>query len=246
MTRGSALYRFTAGKVNIFLSRLGLELRRKRNPLEFLQPRPFRTILDIGANTGQFAATLRASFPSADIHSFEPLETSYRVMSRATSGDSKLKVYRTALGDREGTIEMFAHNFTPSSSVLRMTQLHKEAFGGTSACSVQTVPLTTLDKWAEDHPVSEPMLIKIDVQGYERQVIRGGAKTVRLAAVLVVEVAFTALYEGQCLFPEVYDDLRSAGFEFTGMLGNSFHPGTGQILQGDAVFMRDKNAATGA
>jgi hypothetical protein len=100
------------------------------------------------------------------------------------------------------------------------------------------VTATTLDKWAATQSLLEPILIKVDVQGYEAQVLRGGVRTFGRALVLLLEVSFAELYEGQSLFDDIYALIRGLNFSCCGMFNNIYDPHSHRVLQSDALFVR--------
>lgn len=210
--------------------------------LEYRQPwlqqlKP-ATVLDIGANTGRFALTLHAAFPQAMIYSFEPLPDCFAELQQRIAGVPQIVGFNLGLGDSAGELAFQRSASTPSSSFLPMTDTHKQAYPFTRDSQSVMVKLTQLDQIASQLVIREPLLIKIDVQGYEGHVLRGGEQTIRRAAALVIETSFTTLYAGQPLFDEVYRQLQSWGFRYAGALYQHQHPQTGQILQADSVFLR--------
>jgi hypothetical protein len=85
--------------------------------------------------------------------------------------------------------------------------------------------------------------IKIDVQGFESEVLKGAQHTLARAAGVHVELSFVPLYEGQSLFQDLWHHLSSLGFEpwafFPAFTDNT----TGRMLQIDGVFFRQVCAA---
>jgi len=83
-------------------------------------------------------------------------------------------------------------------------------------------------------------LLKIDVQGLEKQVLDGGKETIKKVKVIIIETSYISLYKDQPLFDDVHDQLAKVGFRFHGNLGQLLHPTDGSILQGDSVFINHK------
>jgi hypothetical protein len=86
--------------------------------------------------------------------------------------------------------------------------------------------------------IDPQLLVKIDVQGYEADVIRGATRTLSMARYVLTEVSFDELYSGQPLFGAVHDLLRDAGFRHAGSLDQLVSPLDGSVLQADALFVR--------
>jgi FkbM family methyltransferase len=140
---------------------------------------PIRSIIDVGANTGQFARIISKVFPGSDIYCFEPLPESFKELKKwKEKQNRKVEIFNVALGENDGTVEMFNHiDHNTSSSVLKTTELSKQIYPFTKRQLPIFVKMTTLDKWYEDNAILKPqILIKLDVQGYEDRVISGGKK----------------------------------------------------------------------
>jgi FkbM family methyltransferase len=224
------------------LRAFGLEIRRAwraADDLRFAARLGVRTVLDIGANEGQFARAIREVLPAAQIHAFEPAAVPFAALRRMEKADPRLRAYPLAVADLEGEVPFHVNAFSPASSILEVGPLGADAFPYIRASTTESVRVTTLDGWAARTPFEEPLLIKIDVQGCEDRVLRGGGTTIRRAAALIVEVSYWEVYRGQALFKEVFDLLVEAGFRFGGTTGNVMDRASGgRILQADAIFMR--------
>lgn len=232
------------------LKNLGKDAADKRAEMERQKWRvlanfDIKTVLDIGANEGQFARQMRSELPACTIYSFEPLPDVFRVLASNFADDSMVVPVQLALGDRDGVEAMHRSEFSPSSSLLPMSQLHKSEWPHTALHTRVEIQLTTLDSWALklDRDVSDGLLIKMDVQGYELAVIKGGTETLQLACLLIVEVSYHALYEGQPLFAEIHENLRALGFIYRGNIEQYYSDKSDQILFADAVFENTRNHA---
>jgi FkbM family methyltransferase len=226
----------------IALRRRGIDYDHYRNlRRRWLLDAGIRTILDIGANTGQFARLAHEVWPAAAIYSFEPLPDCFEALKTALPASADFHPVNCALGAAAGTLEFRKALHTPSSSFLQMTDLHKEAFpesGGGQEERTLSVAVRTLDEVARELPLWENVLIKIDVQGYEANVIAGGAETVRRAAAVIMETSFRKLYEGQPLFEDIYETMRGLGFDFQGNMEQMVSPADGTVVQADSIFVR--------
>ena len=226
------------------LQEFGIDVHRYRGevePLTYLQTLGVETILDIGANTGQFAREIRQLLPRAQIYSFEPIAECYQKLLEVMRGDMRFKAFNTALGDTEGTTTIHRSSYSPSSSLLPMQKLHKKLFPHTAGETIETVTIARLDTIASELALQEPLLIKLDVQGYEEHALRGAPETIRKASAILTEASFVELYEGQPLFPRIYELLTAEDFAYQGALHQKIDPETGQILFEDALFVRDNH-----
>jgi hypothetical protein len=117
-----------------------------------------------------------------------------------------------------------------------MAELHKRAFPETRNTTPETVRVERLDDLAASLTLERPLLMKIDVQGFEVKVIEGAHNTVALADVIIVETGVAPLYEGQALFDDVYRALFDLGFRYQGNHNQLLSPDDGRVLQADAFF----------
>lgn len=239
--------------IHSMLNRLGLEVRlthnlqaarehekteRQRQPWRLLQHYDIRTVLDIGANEGQFAELIRDLCPRAQIYSFEPLPDVHGLLQRRFREDPSVFPVHLGLSDQVGRMLMNRSAFTPSSSLLPMADLHRTEFPHTAMQTTVEVEVQRLDDWMANSglEVGPHLLVKLDVQGHEQAVIRGGTDTFRQARLAVVEVSFFELYEGQPLFDDIYRQLSALGYVYRGSLEQTFSHRQDRILFADALF----------
>lgn len=197
-------------------------------------------VLDVGANTGQFAAELRSAGYKGAFISFEPLADAHKLLEATAAGDAKWNVYkRTAVGDRDGEVEINVAGNSVSSSVLPMTRLHSAAAAGSAYVGKETVPITTMDTIATNvlSDSSQPFL-KIDTQGYEEQVLSGARKMLPRCRGVLCELSLVPLYDGQTLWLELVRYLGDRGFTLWSIQRGFTDPRDGRTLQVDATFFR--------
>ena len=220
------------------LATFRIEAKRiPKNRFRWLHAMDINTVLDIGANTGQFASMMHRILPQSDIYSFEPLADCFERLEKEMAHIKQFRAFQCALGDEDDEVEMHRSAFSPSSSLLSMKQLHARLFPFTAKTWLERVPVRKLDGIVASLGLRDNLLIKIDVQGYEDRVIRGGKDTVSRAKVLIVETSFQTLYDSQILFDSIYEMLKKLGFRYTGNMDQLNNPLDGSVLQCDAVFV---------
>ncbi|WP_182864988.1 FkbM family methyltransferase [Stieleria mannarensis] len=203
----------------------------------FLQRYNAQTILDIGANVGQFARIARHWNSDALLVSFEPLADCADVLEKLSAELAPHRLIRTALGSSTGKSQIHHNQSSPSSSLLEMNSLHREELPHTSESWVETIEIQRLDDvFAE--PLEPPVFVKIDVQGFEREVIEGGAETIANAEAVVMEVSLQSLYKDAPTFDELYGRMRTMGFHYRGNVDQWVSRADGRILQCDCLFER--------
>lgn len=198
-----------------------------------------QTVLDIGANVGHFATRINSILPWATIYSFEPLRSSYEQLVFACDEIASFSAFPFALGDEDGETTIYHNAFSPSSSMLRLSEQLRKNFPFAQNVERQTVEVRRLDDVVSGLDLRNNLLIKIDVQGFEDRVIRGGLSTIRQAKILIVETSFERLYDDQPIFDDIYTSLRRMGFSYNGAFEQLSSPLDGRALQQDSIFVRD-------
>ncbi len=205
-------------------------------------PHPIpRTVLDIGASHGQFATEALRAFPGARIYSFEPIPECFDELVALAAAEPAVHPINLALSDREGEQDLWVSSFRDSSSLQEMLPSHLEAWPHTAIEKKITVSLRQLDEVAGELALEEPIFAKIDVQGHELAVLRGGSVTLAKCDRVMLECNFAPLYAGQPTFNELYDSLRELGFLFEGFISPLRHPQSLELLSADAVFYKSRN-----
>lgn len=199
-----------------------------------------RTVIDVGAHTGEFASGLRGVLPDCTIHSFEPQQDAFEALTRRMAAYSGVHVYRTALGSSPGTATFHRNAFTKASSLLPISDMHRQAFGWTDAGTPIEVPVDTLDNALDlGGGNGGRVLLKLDVQGFELEVLRGAVRTLPAIDHVLVETSVGGpLYEREATFDDVYRFLADRGFRFTGIWDQMRDPRNDTPLQVDALFGR--------
>jgi FkbM family methyltransferase len=198
-------------------------------------------VFDVGANTGQFAQSLRRSGYAGRIVSFEPLSTAHTRLLQASQGDAKWDIApRAAIGDYEGEIEIHVAGNSVSSSVLAMLDSHASAAPDSAYMASERVRLSRLDTMARDYLVNNAVsFLKIDTQGYEDRVLDGAACLLNQVSGLQMELSLVPLYEDQKLFDTLLERLRALEFSIWAIWPGFHDPSSGRMLQVDVVFFRD-------
>jgi FkbM family methyltransferase len=197
----------------------------------------FRTVVDIGANRGQFALVARHCNPEAAIVSFEPLPIPARRYRAIFADDARVTFHEAAIGPRKAKATIHISRCDDSSSLLSITARQEELFPGTREDGVGTVSVAPLEEFMSKESIEEPALLKLDVQGYELEALKGCETLLDRFSYVYVECSFVELYAGQALADEVIGWLRDRKFQLRGVYNMSYD-GVGRAIQGDFLFTR--------
>jgi FkbM family methyltransferase len=195
--------------------------------------------LDVGANAGQWSEQLRDAGYRGRIASFEPLSDAFAQLERAASSDPDWEVRRLALGDEDGRAEINIAGNSQSSSLLGMMDRHRESAPESAYVGTEEVPTARLDTVFGD--VARPgdrVYLKLDVQGFEMQVLRGAEKSLADVAGVQAELSLVPLYDGAPSATEMIAHLESLGFRLAGFEAGFEDPDSGEMLQADGLFVR--------
>jgi len=197
-----------------------------------------KTVIDVGANVGQFAVAASRLFDGAHIFSIEPDPTTAEVLRENTKGESGIVISVVALGESVGEAKFFVNRDSQVSSLLQLGDDRVRAFPESTVERELNVQLSTLDALFGDRGLEKPILVKIDVQGFEDRVIRGGQKFLSQVDWILIEVSFAELYQGELDFQGILRLLKENGFEFLRPMNFHTSPLTGEIIEMDALFRR--------
>ena len=222
------------------------------SPIPQLPPCVFRlfrgstsiTLIDAGANKGNFTRALNMLCPLSNAILIEPIEVLAENL-RADASFSRFHVIDCALSDFDGEIKMNLFPSAPDMSSALAIDLSVENMAEiTKSAPIQVNrPARKLDTVVAEFPEFPIDLLKIDVQGLEHVVIQGGTATLARTKAVFTEVSFRPLYTGSSLFFDVHRSLTSLGFILTD-LEPGFRTRSGEILQADALFVRGPKSSS--
>jgi FkbM family methyltransferase len=194
--------------------RLGIDLELDLARLATVQP--IRTIFDVGGNFGQTALRFAAAFPAATIFSFEPVVTSFERLVHSTRDNERIQAFNIGMGECAGTATMRLTHSAGSNSIVRVD----------SAIGTADVSIDTVDGFADRHTTGTIDLLKIDVEGYELQVLSGASQRLSEGRIRFVfaECVFSPSSETpHTSFFDVHRVLDEAGFCFVTYYAEGFN-----------------------
>ncbi len=199
------------------------------------------SVIDIGANRGQFALAARLWAPKSRVVSFEPLPDPAQTFRKVFEGDGHVILHEAAIGPRAVTQEMHVSARDDSSSLLPIAALQSHIFPGTAEVATISVKVAPLEAFLRPADIKPPAMLKLDVQGFEYEALRGCESLLSRFDFVYCECSFVELYLGQKLAADMISWLAERGFQIKGVF-NAAYDGDGQAVQADFLFARDVTA----
>lgn len=196
------------------------------------------TVIDVGANVGQFAVSCLKAYPDAKLYSFEPNPACVAELAKNLAGFEKSSIFCVAVGSEVGELPFNINEHSHSSSLLPLTAEHLGAYPSAREVDVIKVKVDTLDNLLSGVPLTSPVLLKVDVQGFEAQVLAGAAATLANVDYVLIETSFKQLYQGELLFMDMVRLMERHGFGFVRPVGWLCDPNTDEVIQMDSLFGR--------
>lgn len=196
-------------------------------------------VLDVGANIGQYAGYLRHMQYKGAIISFEPLNDAFAELQQKVEKDELWKCYNYALGKKNEETFINVSQDSQSSSILQSTSQLNNAQSSTAYIKKQPIHVKTLDSVFDELTKGfKNVYLKIDVQGFEKDVLEGAEISLTQIKGIQVEMSFVELYENEMLFTEMFQYLESKGFFLCALRNGFMDVKTGRLLQADGIFYK--------
>lgn len=205
--------------------------------------RPLATVVDIGANRGQFALAVRA-LSGAKVISFEPLPDVAVIYQKVFFDDSAVKLHVAAIGEKSENRLIHLSARDDSSSLLEIGDAQSHFYPGTHEVGTLEVKVGALDEFVTQEEIIRPAMLKLDVQGFELQALGGCKSLIRNFDYVYCECSFVVLYKDQKLAGEVIAYLYSLSFRLSGIYNPSYDR-DGNCIQADLLFEQTSSSVCG-
>lgn len=189
------------------------------------------TIIDVGAHNGEFATKMRSCRFRGRIISFEPVSAFHQMLLDKSRTDSAWEIApRMGLGATPGELEI---KILGSHSSFQKMIYQSES-------SAEIVNVRRLDDVMPDFKIPDTanIALKIDVQGFEKDVLEGALKTLGRAKAILIEVSLKPLYVGEVYYLEMLSYLREKGFHVVYFSPVVNRQRLGEMWQVDALLIR--------
>ena len=203
--------------------------------LEDLKARGFSPtgVVDVGANYGNWTAMAAQIFPDSKIIMIEPQEELQRYLSEIANSNEKIDLISSAVGSRHGEEIQTIWEDLSGSSFLPKIEDHLLASGRQRVTS-----MTTLDSILDLRPDFTPSLVKLDIQGYELEALRGGERLFGQAEIFIVEVSLFEFMPAQPIANEIVKFFADRDYYLYDIVGFLRRPSDGALGQVDLAFAK--------
>ncbi|MGI9420673.1 MAG: FkbM family methyltransferase [Geminicoccaceae bacterium] len=220
-------------------------LKKKKTPsaqlITLLQHHRIDTVLDVGANVGQYGQRLRDWGYRGRIVSFEPLPSAHEQLStRSASDPDWIVAPRMAVGAEDGEVDIQVSAETDMSSILPQSELLQEISPTSAIQATERVPIHRLDSVAMGYVDAEGRaFLKIDTQGFEPQVLDGSEALLPRLVGVQLEMSLVPLYQGERDYRAMIQRLETLGFALHLVLPGYFERKLARMVEIDGVFVRE-------
>ena len=217
----------------------GFNRRIAPNFLEVIQANQIDIVLDVGANDGGYGRELRDSGYTGRILSFEPNPSAFKRLSVNIAKDSLWSAVPYGVGQDPGTLELNVSKADVLSSFKALNDFGQKSEYAKVVDTVEA-KVVRLDDYLTEHPelLGRPYL-KIDTQGFEREVIEGLGNMLHEMVAIQVETSLVNSYVGETDWLESMLYMRDAGYEVATMVCNSSIPSKARVREFDIVYVRN-------
>ena len=195
-------------------------------------------ILDIGGSVGNTAELYANAFPLDKIYVFEPIRSSFEMLQQNTRKYPNITIENKAIGNEIGRRTIQLANRISSSSLFKLKETrYKEGFGNKIALDgTEEIEITSLNEYLPRG--TSIKIMKLDVQGYEIEVLRGASNHMENVDLIVVEVSNHDGYESAPKYYEVDKLIRENGFVISDLFPNSKE--RNQLLEWDIIYINKR------
>ena len=227
--------------VKVILNKIGYDivsLYYRKTLIDFLNYFQINVVYDVGANLGQFATGLRGSGYQGKIISFEPLSSTYQYLKTTADSDFLWQTLNYALGNYNGKAIINVAADSDFSSLRNPLPRLIVRFKKSMPVAKEEIHIRKLDSIFKNfYEDGSRYFLKVDTQGYEKEVIQGGINSLKFFYGIQLELPAFPLYEGQSSFPEMLNLLDDNGFQLVLVNPVNYHKVKPSVMDFDCIFV---------
>jgi FkbM family methyltransferase len=196
-------------------------------------------IFDVGANIGQYAMRTRALGYKGKIVSFEPVSSVFSELSKNAKNAPLWTTLNFGCGNYDGEALINISENSQFSSILNQVPSLNQEYPESAYVGQEKITIHKIDSiFSEYHRPGEKIFLKIDTQGFEKNVLEGANSSLEHIIGIQLELSFVSLYEGEVLMMEMIDLLLKQGFTIVMLEPLSHNLQSGKLSQANGIFFR--------
>ena len=170
------------------------------------------TVIDVGSNKGQFILLIEKLYKNIQIYSFEPILELYEKQKKFFRNNENIKFFNSGLGAYKSNKKLNITRKKDSSSVLEIknSNLLGKKF---EILEEREIQILTLDSALKDYNLYNNILLKLDVQGYELEVLKGANKLLSKIKYIIIEIVDSEFYHNQVIGSDILDYLTKNNYK---------------------------------
>jgi len=200
-------------------------------------------VIDIGANTGQYAKSLFDFNFKGKVISFEPVLACYNKLEKSASKNANhIVAERCAIGNTDGQVEINVSDDSVFSSILKIKDKHVKLRPKSKIVKTEKVNVYQLDSIINKYiPKGETsILLKIDTQGFEKQVLEGAKETIKRLQGIKIEIPLDPIYSNTGFtFYDIIDFMKQNNFVPYNFNTEGVNLKTGRVFTIDGTFFKE-------
>lgn len=193
-------------------------------------------VIDGGSNQGEFIHLISQQYETPTIHAFEPIPELASQLEKTYQDVEGIRIYQNAIGPTESLVDFNIANIVPASSILKSSEIGREHYGeGLEPKKIVKVLQKRMDQLIE----CDIDILKLDLQGYELEALKGSSKILKRVKLILIETEFVQIYRDQPLFSDIDLFLKEYGFKLFNFYDLCSHA-DGQLYSCDAIFLNSR------
>jgi FkbM family methyltransferase len=193
------------------------------------------TFIDVGANRGQFSLLVNSLFPKKNILAFEPIKSEYLIYKKIFKNIENVKCFNVGLGNKTEMKKLYLTKSKDSSSFFKPSKIQNSLFRNINIVSTEIAKIERLSSFLPS--LKKPIFLKIDVQGYELEVLKGA--DLNQIQYIYLEGSYIRLYKNQPLNKHIVKYLSIRNFELIDEY--NLIKKNNKKIQADFLFKNNKN-----
>ncbi|MBN6101593.1 FkbM family methyltransferase [Xanthomonas sp. CFBP 8703] len=201
-------------------------------------------VLDVGAHRGESIRFFKAIYPQCHLYSFEPDPHNFAELEKVSTQFGTVAV-QVALGEKKEQCRYYRQGISHLGGLLPIDPQSRDSLGYARNAANEAIEVrkTSLDLACAELGIDHVHILKIDVQGYESQVLQGCTRMLRHTDCAVIEIGLYDFYGKTSSFVEVVNLMHAAGFSLWDIAKLSKNPKSLRTDWIEVVYRRD-NAVT--